>query len=159
MSSALALIEARAGLRHPLHDQRIALRHVLREQRRPVRRPDSGSISQVLVGHWQAVQQANRPAAGHLVVGGRSAVRGRVESPGDDRVDDWIERLNPSDVRGHDLACRHLPAPQHPRDANGVLHANITHTATVEDKLGRVQWPGRWKCLRGFTRSRPKVGA
>jgi hypothetical protein len=97
-------------LRHPLYDKRVALWHVRCEQRRTVGGPDASSVGQVLVPDRQAVQQAQRAAAGGGLVGVRRLSHGRIESAGDDSVDGRVECLHPGDVRRHNLASGHIPA-------------------------------------------------
>jgi hypothetical protein len=58
----------------------------------------------------QAVEQAQRAAAGGGLVGVRRLSHGRIESAGDDSVDGRVECLDPGDVRRYNFARGHVPA-------------------------------------------------
>ena len=104
--------EHHAGRADPLDDQVVVVGHVVREHRRAEgRRPPGGGVG-VLHREGQAVQRAQRAAAGLVLVGGAGAVAGPVLVERDDRVELGVAGGDPVEVQVQQLARRDL-APGH----------------------------------------------
>ena len=99
----------RAGRADPRHDERVARRHVVAVERRAARRADARRVDEILVRDRQAVQHAERAAARRSLR--RPCAASAIALLGDERddgVDLRVDALDLRQVRGHDLARRHL---------------------------------------------------
>jgi len=97
------------------------------KQRRPERGPHTRDLDQVLVRDREPVQQPGRLAARQRVVRRGGLGQRLVEGRGHDGVDDRVGLLDPLDVRGHDLARRHLAAAQQAGQRDRVVTAQVGH--------------------------------
>ena len=133
---------------HPLHDQRVPGWHVLGEQRGAVGGAHASGVEEVLVRHRQAVEQPGAFSPGQQRVRGGGLGQRCVEAPGDHGVDGPVQGLDPCDVRGDDLARRHLPAAQHSGQRDRVFGTEILHQAlpsrsgTFAQRLGGMYRAG-----------------
>src|SRR5258708_1164613 len=75
------------------------------------------------------MQQPWPLAARERVVGCRRLGECLVEGPGDHRVDDRVDLLDPLDVRGDDLAGRYLAAADQGGEGDRVAAARVSHRA------------------------------
>jgi hypothetical protein len=117
----------RPGSGHPRYHQRIEIRHVIGEQRRAVGGAYPGGFGEVLVRDRQPVQQAQDLALRHRRIRIRRPCQRPVEGSGHHRVDGSVERLDPLDMSGRNLAGGHFAAPQHAGQRQGIVRAQVCH--------------------------------
>ncbi len=91
---------------NPRHDRRIARRHMIAKERRATRRANACRVDEILVGHRQAVQRADGPAARDGLVGFGRVGHRLFRDQRDDRVDLRVDAFDARKVRGHHFARR-----------------------------------------------------
>ncbi len=105
----------RAGRSQTRDEQAVDLRHVLGKELRPVRGADPGRVDQILDRDRQPVQRPDRLTSRRPLVGGIGLGQRRFGPEADDRVDLGVDRIDPFQMRGDDLARGQLPLPDRAR--------------------------------------------